>query len=208
MPLSNYSLDTFIAPRLSELTTVGAPDLRGCTKEYAHWTNNFILNTIFGIRLQDRNRQLILHFLRKVEGAFQEYHEGRDFLEKYLQNPGKAVSSYFHALRHLEVAAILAYHAYDTLRTMIRENLFTQNDGSPLQRLNHLQNLSKHANKELFQGKIPGDVSVTIWLTNTGIECHDKVLQFSEFAELMVELAKLAEVVSNPPIHETETDSA
>jgi hypothetical protein len=208
VPLSNYSIDTFVAPHLSELTSVGAPDLRGCTEEYGHWVNNFILNTIFRVRLKERNRQLVLYFLRKVEGAFQEYHEGRDFLASYLQKRNEAVSAYFHALRHFEVAASLAYQAYDTVRTMVQEKLFTQDDGSPLQRLNRLQNISKHANKELGRGGIPDNLSVPIWLTNTAIECHDTVLSFSEFAELMEELARLAEVLSNPPLNKEESTDA
>jgi hypothetical protein len=202
--LSDYSLDTFVAPHLSELTSLGAPDLEGCTDQYGNWVNNLILNTIFRVRLKAPSSQLVLHFLRNVEGAFQEYHEGRDFLASYLQKRNKAVSSYFHALRHFEVAALLAYHAYDTVRTMAQENLFTQGDNSPLQRLNHLQNISKHANKKLGRGSIPDNLSVPIWLTNSGIECHDTVLSFTEFAELLQELAKLAEKLSNPPLNREE----
>jgi len=206
--LSNYSLDTFIAPHLSELTSLCVPNLEGCTGEYGPWVNNFILNTKFRVRLKDRNRQLILYFLRKVEGAFQEYHEGRDFLASYLQKRNEAVSAYFHALRHFEVAASLAYHAYDTVRTLVQEKLFTHDDGSPLQRLNRLQNISKHANKELGFGSIPDNLSIPIWLTNTGIECHDTALSFAEFAELLQELARLAEVLSNPPINRDKSTNA
>lgn len=206
--LSNYSLDTFIAPHLSELTSVDVPLLHGCTGQYGHWVGNFILNTMLRVRIEDRKRQLILYFLRKVEGAFQEYHEGRDFLAVYLQKRNEAISDYFHALRHFEVAASLAYHAYDTLRTVVQKNLFTQADGSPLQRLNRLQNISKHANKELWRGDIPDNLSVQIWVTNSGIECHDTALSFTEFAELLQELAKLAEVLSNPPVNLQEPTSA
>ena len=208
MPLPNYSLDTFVAPHLSELTSLGVPDLQGCTGEYGHWVNNFIHNTILRVRLENRNSQLVLFFLRKVEGAFQEYHEGRDFLASYLQKRNKAVSVYFHALRHFEVAALLAYHAYDTLCTITQKKFFTKDDGSPLQRLNHLQNISKHANKALGRGDIPDNLSVPIWLTNSGIECHDTVLSFAEFAETLRELAKLAEVWSNPPLNSKESTDA
>lgn len=201
MPLSNYSLDTFVAPHLSELTSLGAPVLEGCTGQYGYWVNNFILNTILRVRLQEPNRQLILYFLRKVEGAFQEYHEGRDFVESYLQKRNEAISLYFHALRHFEVASSLTYHAYETVCTLVQEKLFVKDDSSPLQRLNRLQNISKHANKELWRGNIPENLSVPIWLTNTGIESHDTVLSFTEFAELMKELARIAEVLSNPPIN-------
>ena len=70
MVLSNYSMDTFIAPKMSKLTKIMAPDLHSCTKEYGNWVGNFILNTIFRVRIIERNRQLDLYFLKKVEGAF------------------------------------------------------------------------------------------------------------------------------------------
>jgi len=55
-------------------------------------------------------------------------------------------------------------------------------------------------NKELLRGDIAEGFTVPIWLTNTGLECYDKTeLSFSEFAELMADLAKLAEMISNPP---------
>ena len=204
MPLSKYSMDTFIAPRLSELTKVGAPDLHSCTKEYGNWVDNFVLNTIFRVRIIERDRQLIMHFLKKVEGAFQEYHEGRIFLENYIKNRNKAISSYFHSLRHFEVAMSLAYQAFDTIRTMIQEKLFAKEDGSSLQRLNRLQNLSKHANEELSRSDISGEFNISIWLTNEGIECHDTTLSFSEFSLLLIELANSAEVISNPPLSRLE----
>jgi hypothetical protein len=87
---------------------------------------------------------MTLHVIRKIEGAFQEYHDGRDFLEKYIQHRNRPVSLYYHSLRHFELTALLAYHAYDTVMTMISKKLFKKDDGSPMQRLNKLQNISKH----------------------------------------------------------------
>ncbi|MDT8419517.1 MAG: hypothetical protein RQ754_03735 [Desulfuromonadales bacterium] len=200
VPLSAYSLDTFVAPHMSKLTLVGAPSLESVTGEYCYWVNNFILNTIFHIRLEDRKRQLFLYFLRKVEGSFQEYEQGRHFLATYIEKPGEAVSAYFHALRHFEVATILAYHAYDTFRSLTQEKLYVKGDGSALQRLNRLQNISKHANQELGRGTIPDNLSTPIWLTNTGIESHDAALSFEELSELLKELAGVAEVFSKPQI--------
>jgi len=193
-------MDTFIAPRLSELTKAIAPDLHSCTKEYGNWVINFILNTIFRVRTIEQNRQLIMYFLRKVEGAFQEYHEGRYFLENYIKNCNKAISSYFHSLRHFEAAMILAYQAYETIRMMIKKDLFIKENGTPLQRLNRLQNLSKHANKELSRSDFSGEFNISIWLTNEGIESYDTTLSFSEFSFLLIELAKSAEVISNLPL--------
>jgi len=194
--LSNYARDTFVAPHLSGLTTAGAPDLRNQAKG---WINNFIITTIVKLGKKYRHRQSILHVLRTIEGAFQEYQQGREFLERYVDNRAE-ISSYFHALRHFETAALLAYRAYDTIRTVISEKLFTPNDGSALQRLNRLQNISKHAHEDLNEANFLEGLTIPIWLTNTGLECHDQtVLLFSEFAELMKDLAKVAETISNPP---------
>ena len=135
-----------------------------------------------------------------MEGAFQEYHEGRNFLEYYIKNPNKAISFYFHSLRHFETAMSLAYQAFETIRMMIKKKLFTKKDGSSLQRLNHLQNLSKHANEELSRSDISSELNISIWLTNEGIESHDTKLSFSEFSLLLIDLAKSAEVISNPPL--------
>jgi predicted DNA-binding protein YlxM (UPF0122 family) len=208
MVLSKYSKDNFIAPKLSELTKVGAPELHYCTKEYGNWVGNFILNTIFRVRTNGQSRQLIMYFLRKVEGALQEYHEGRNFLENYVKNPDKSISSYFHSIRHFETSMALAYQAFGTIRTMIQHDLFTKEDGSSLQRMNRLQNLSKHANNDIFLGNIPGEFNINIWLTNDSIECHDTTLTFYEFSLLLKELANIAETMSNPPLHKPEKDKS
>jgi len=181
---------------MSRLTDVGAPDLREQAKS---WVNNFILTTIVKLGKDYQYRQLILRTLRSIEGAFQEYQEGREFLSTYVDKRAD-ISSYFHALRHFETSTLLAYHAFDTIRTMISKDLFAQNDGSPLQRLNRLQNITKHAHKEMGRGEVPKGSIVPIWLTNTGLECHDKTkLTFSEFAGLMADLTRLADIISQPP---------
>jgi hypothetical protein len=151
---------------------------------------------------------LSMQFLRKTGGALQEYHEARDYLVRYLADPGQAVSAYFHALRHFEASLILAYQAYETLRYMVQEGLFEQDDDSPLQRLNRLQNLTKHACQELERGDLPKDLSLPMWVTDSAVECHDSALSWSEFAELLTELAKVADVVANPTIPEQGTSPA
>ena len=169
MPLTAYSLDKFVAPHLSELTCVGAPDVSDCSEHYGRWVNAFILNSMLRVKIEDRYRMLSMQFLRKTDGALQEYHEARDYLVRYLADPGQAVSAYFHALRHFEASLILAYQAYETLRYMVQERLFEQDDDSPLQRLNRLQNLTKHACQELERGDLPKDLSLP--MVGDGLSC-------------------------------------
>jgi predicted RNA-binding Zn-ribbon protein involved in translation (DUF1610 family) len=49
---SNYLLDNFFAHRLSELTQCDAPEIDIDAK----WLNNFILNSIFRVRLPEKTR--------------------------------------------------------------------------------------------------------------------------------------------------------
>jgi hypothetical protein len=204
LPLTAYSLDKFVAPHLSELTCVGAPDVSDCSEHYSRWVNALILNSIFRVKIEDRYRMLSMQFLRKTDGTLQEYHEARDYLARYLADSGQAVSAYFHALRHFEASLILAYQAYEALRYMVQERLFEQDDDSPLQRLNRLQNITKHACQELERGDLPKDLSLPIWLTDSAVECHDSSLSWSEFADLLTELARVADVVANPTIPEQD----
>ncbi len=73
MPLSDYSLDNFVAHKLSSLKECGAPELA----EDANWLNPFILNNILRFSLDPTSRAYVFTFLRRTEGAFSTYREAR-----------------------------------------------------------------------------------------------------------------------------------
>lgn len=109
MPLSNYALDKFVAPNLSKLIKNSTLDL---SKYIKPWILNFILNSIFGIHVDDKNRQYIINFLRRVDGTFYEYQNGSALLDEYLKNRYVSISKYYQAVLHFEQVIAQSYQAY------------------------------------------------------------------------------------------------
>lgn len=205
MPLSNYALDKFVAPKLSELTEDSAPGLKDYGEVKGHWLADFVLKSIFITRIEPLRRQVVMDFLRKVEGAFREYEEARELLSRFLaartDKEHAFVYLYFHCLRHFETSMILAYGAYMVFEALRKgfapeaPRMFEKEDKSGLQRLNRLQNVAKHASDMLMKRKLDGEHAIPLWLTNRGIECSDCSLSFAEFAELLRGLGDAADTL-------------
>ncbi len=202
MPLSDYSLDKFVAPKLSQLNEWAVRDLRGCVREYGCWVDNFILNSIFRVGIPRGRRQLMLYFLRKTDGALQEYEEARTFLGRYVAASRPSLSHYFHALRHFETAMMLAWQACDAMNMVMEQDggraSYKGGDGSAYDRLRRIQNIVKHAAEKLLCGRLSPEPSVPVWLVNEGVESSDCSLTFDELAQLLTQLGAVAEEVSNP----------
>ncbi len=108
--LGDYTLDIFIAPKLSKLTECNAPDLSDLTDQ---WLNNFILNNIFNSNLPDEEKAYLLNFLRRVEAAFYEYNKARIALTEYITTDRNIISPIFHALNHFETLFAQLHQAYE-----------------------------------------------------------------------------------------------
>ena len=108
--LSDYTLDIFIAPKLSKLTECNAPDLSDLTDQ---WLDNFILNNIFKLNLPDKERAYLLNFFRRVEAVFYEYNKARNALTEYITTDRNRISPIFHALNHFETLFAQLHQAYE-----------------------------------------------------------------------------------------------
>lgn len=151
MPFTNYALDNFFAQEISELSECNAPDLADNFAEVEPLIHNFILNSIFIFpTLKNEHKRYIFGILRRVQMALVEYQNGRTLLLLYLNESKKNISLYFQALSHFEIAVTLLYQAYDFLRKLAKKiesketNFFETGDGSSLEKLNRLYNISKH----------------------------------------------------------------
>ena len=120
MSLSNYSVDNFVAPHLSELTVNNAPEL--IMDQQDCWVRNFILNTLFRLKPIDPYRQLIYNFLRKTESAIHEYANARLLLGEYIDQGKDAISKYLTAVLHFETCLAQAYQAYMLAKNIIRQD--------------------------------------------------------------------------------------
>ena len=200
MPFTTYGLDKFFAQEISALSECNAPDLAEHFAEVEPLIDNFILNSIFTSPIKTEEKPYIFGIIRRVQMALVEYQNGRTLLLLYLNESKKNTSLYFQALSHFEIAVTQLYQAYDFWRQLGKKresketNLFKTRDGSPLQKLNRLYNVSKH----LQPSTIPEGNLHHVWISNNGICASEVTMSFTELADLVKEYVAVANAFSNP----------
>lgn len=199
--LSNVALDTYIAHRLSELTTCGAQELTIETK----WLNTFILKTIFNYQLDNKTRAYLFNFIRRSEMALAAYIEARSQLEQYLNTPRNVISPYFLSLAQFEICVSQCYQGYELLARAADTNLYENGDGSVEERLQIVYVDTKHMDRMIDGGKLPEPATSSIWITNTGLESSRGSISFQELHGLLENMHQLAEKLctAQPPADKT-----
>lgn len=193
MPWSSYALDTFMAPKLSQLSSCGAPELATSNTQIAP----FLLNSILGVKLPEPFHRLAFNFIRRVDQASHEYAQGRDYLLKYLQTQEPLpISLYFQALTHFEQTLAMLYQAAMFCKELTGTWPYEQGDHSLFDRINGLYNASKHMHGRIAGPHFPADVTVAVWITNDGLECHDEAVTFHELHDALKEYAERARYVA------------
>ena len=187
--LTNYTLDNFIAHRLSELTTCGAPELPAETK----WLNTFILKSIFHFSIPPKTRAYLFNFLRRAEAASAAYREARRQLLEHLATPSNVVSPYFLSLAQFEVCVSQCYQGYELLARAAGTELYQSGDGSAEERLQTVYVDSKHMDRMIDGEKLPEAATSGVWITNAGLESSRGAVTFQELHDLLGRMHELAE---------------
>lgn len=200
MPLTNYSLDNFVSQEISSLTKCNAVDLTQKFDQAEHWIENFVLNSIFRIQIKQEHKPFIFAILRRAQMALVEHENGRIALQEYVNGKKDRISLYFRALYHFEIAINLIYQAHELFMKITKVRLFQKNDGTPVERLNRIYNVSKH----LEPSNIPDTHLHSVWIKNEGLCISTAMLTFEELAELVKDVCGLADKLSNPEINNEE----
>jgi hypothetical protein len=200
MPLSNYSLDTFVAPKMSLLTECGMPEL----EPLASALPSVVLNRIFVAPLPEKPAQLIVNIIRKVEIAFQEYRLAREALVAHTAKSIKGIASYFLALGYVEQCLAATHQSICMLIPKDQRSNFPSD--SPEDKIRRLYNTSKHVDERITEGKLLEGSTIAIWLTNAEIESSDCVLQMKELHELLEECRKLVAQLADYPNAKKEAE--
>src|SRR4028119_1061810 len=202
MPFTTYGLDNFFAQGISELSECNAPDLAEHFAEVEPLIDHFFLNSIFTSPRPTEYKPYIFGIIRRVQMALVEYQNGRTLLLLFLNDSKKNTSLYFQGLSHFEIAVTQLYQAYDFWRKLGKKiesketNLFKTGDGSPLEKLNRLNNISKHLETS---STIPEGNLHHVWISNNGICASGVTMSFTELADLVKEyVVALANAFSNP----------
>lgn len=189
MQPTSYLLDTFIAHKLSALTTCGAGELR----EEGKWLNTFILKTIFHFKIPPKTRAYLFNFLRRSEAASAAYREARRHLLEHLATPKNVISPYFRCLSQFEVCVSQCYQGYELLGRAFGQRLYEPGSGTVEEKLQIVYVDSKHMDRMIDGEKLPDTATSGVWITNDGLESSRGALSFAELLDLLQSMHALAE---------------
>ncbi|WP_375103320.1 hypothetical protein ACDZ28_27635 [Paenibacillus sp. RS8] len=187
---SNYLLDNFISADLSSLT-------ENNTIPYSNevqWVNVFLLNATLRYQYEEKQRIYLMNLLRRIESTFHQYNTGSYLLDDFLCHDKVSISTYLSAVVCIETSISHLYQAYMLGNKMVDEvnKLFIKNEGSSIDRLNTLYNVSKHYDSTISSGIIEELNSIPIWITNQGIKSNKVFLDFKELHAMMGEMEFIA----------------
>ena len=207
MPLTNLALDKFVVQKISELSECDAPDLAEYWSDAQHWIHHFILNSIFRFPVEPKHKHYIFVIIRRAQMALFEYQNARIILLSYLdKNDEKNIDLYFLSLSYFEIVVTFLYQAYEfslkyckAINPAETKKLFEKDDGSPLERLNRIYNVSKH----LQASTIPEENLHAVWISNKGLCTSEATISWTELAEILKDIISIANALSNPqPVNE------
>jgi hypothetical protein len=195
---STTILDTHIAPGVSAFTLAEIPDMTTWSKESSHWIANFFLNSAFSGSFAPPMNAYAYNFLRRAQYAFSEHELARRSTLAFIAGGGQSPSGYADALFHWECFLGQSWHGFSILITAWDGKAFEKSDGSLEQRLNALYNQMKHVESRIDNAQMIAGATVPVWLENEGLRSLDTNLTYLETAEVLKEIAKYADALSNP----------
>jgi hypothetical protein len=202
MRFSNYFLNEFVAPGLSEFTSVEIPDLRADFPQAPHWLANHILNSAFRARFKHGIRQIVIAYLRRSGNSFDAYHRAREMTVMFMQGRSKGeqpIRLYFSAVDTWETFILQSGMVIDLFRHLNEgKGAFSKNDGSPEQRLYNIANQIKHTASCIASGQCTEKDTLPLWLSNHGLESFGLSVSFNEAAKVLTGVSKLADKLQNP----------
>ena len=188
MPFTPAAAEQFISARVTAVTECNACDLGEEFPTARDWVTGLGLMVIFTDQPKPEFRPFALQLVRRCEMALANYGHGRTALKDLVSGNRGRWSPYYRALSYFEGAVAQLYQAYIHMHKLLGTPLFRKNDGTPLQRLNHIYNVSKH--------ETPAEED-TVWITNTGLGTKEAAISFGEVEDLMRVCARIAKRLSS-----------
>ncbi len=161
-----FLLDQHGAPKLSQLTACGAPEI----DEPPNYLGTMILNSIFTVGYAEPFSRLLFMAGRRAEQAIREYRAGRELLLSYVARLSETNTHLLVAMRattHFEQCIASVAQA-----GMLLARITPKHKQSDLEkRITTIWSRSKHFDKDLTGPKtLATKITAPVWLTNNGIE--------------------------------------
>ena len=199
---SSGVLNSYVSPRFMDFRTAVIPDFTDRFPEAPHWMVNFFLNSVLRARYKPGIQQAVLGYLRRSHHAFTAYHDARrqtlTFLEGHNPHNPK-LRAYYDTVAAWEAFALQTSMALDLSRWINKgDGAFKKNDGSKEQRLYSMANQVKHVGKCIESGQCTEEDTLPLWLSNAGLESFGIRVTYSEAAEILADVATLADRLQDP----------
>lgn len=187
-----FLINGFGAPRLSELTECGAPEM----EEPKNYLRLFVLNNLFAVQYPDPMKRLTLMFGRRADNAVREYRTGRELLLSYLQRLPQGNDHFLVALRavthfeHCIASACQAVALFERLANVANahDHSAPPDSRDRERRLKLIWNRAKHFDEDIISPNMAAeDITAPVWLTNTGISAETATLTWLEMHTLLTE---------------------
>jgi hypothetical protein len=206
-------LSRFIAHKIDDFTSAEIPELEGKFDQQNHWLINHFLNSAFRARFRGKIRILVYNQIRRAQQCLLEFNRARrltlEFLDK-TRSGYPASRSYFEALGAWEASLMNYAIAVEIFNKINNKKLFQQGRGTTYEQAYYLNNVLKHYAADLenwadyddpVEAVLPVDgepPNLPIWLSNDGLNAIGGSLGFGDYAEIVAELAALADQLSDP----------
>ena len=198
MMFSSAILNTHIAPGVSTFKRAEIPDMTSWSKESGHWIANYFLNAAFSGDFAPPMNAYAYNFIRRAQYAFSEHELARGSTLAFVNGGSKSPRVYADALFHWENFLSQSWHGLAILMTAWDGKAFEKNDRSVEQRMNALYNQMKHVESRIDNSQILPGATVPVWLDSEGLRSVDAHLSYHETGEILKDLSKYADALSNP----------
>ena len=199
---SSGILNRLISPEFTSFKSATIPDISDQFPQAIHWLANFFLNSAFRGQYNAKVQQLVLGYLRRSHHAFKSYHDARLATFKYLDqgDPHQGhIRLYYEAINLWENYVLQISMAIDLYNAFSNpDKVFEKNDGSKEQRIYTIANQVKHVGHCVNSGQCKEEDTLPLWLTNEGLSSFDIKVSFSEASEILIDVAKLSDLLQNP----------
>lgn len=194
----NQPLDALFAPGISSFNKALIPDLGGECPQADHWLSNLFLNSLLGPRYNAAWKQTAVTFLFRTQNALRAYNLARTKTLECVAafQPGRPASKlYFEAVSHWESVLINIQIAIDLYLWVIEPGAAETDDAT---RIRLAANRVKHYAEDIANRTNHGDLTLPMWLTESGIKTAAAEVTFEELAENLCEMGVAADLLQNP----------
>ncbi|WP_428484601.1 hypothetical protein [Rhodopila sp.] len=187
---SDYVMNGFGAPHLSELTECGALEI----DEPKNYLGSLVLNNLFTVRYPDPMKRLTVMFGRRSDDAVRQHRAGWELLLSYIQRLPQGNDHFLVALRavtHFEHCIGSTCQADALFRRLIdlvdgRDPSEPPDSRDRERRLRLIWNRAKHFDEDLKSPNIVAeDITAPVWLTNTGISAERATVTWIELHSVL-----------------------